>query len=619
MSSQSRRASTLYHCAIPTPQSKVFAPSSATRLNDSTRDPIQLLLEPICAFDTTTPPPGSTQHTDTQLPHPDMSKQPADSKLGQSVTPKTPRKAKKAVSFEAASASANDESSASDAAAPIEEQEGGPTDEDESESEEAAPTPKPRKGAKAATPKKPRKTATPKEPAATEPKAKPKKPPVGEGFDSYTHSIVVPPKDQWSKFWGAKPVSGDPRPSPKQPSARESMGQTEPPMWENRGFRYKRGSRDTKHNFQVEPDNIDQLPQDKNQEDLLAIPLMDMRLKDKNELTSHKREPVIYCYNKVPKDWNDKQTVKALNDRRYQGIDRVTIDPPWSEIEREYLASLMRDNPDASIWELTELHNDRFKGKDFREATPFGKLSDGRTVESTRYQYTSYKPCYDRGEDPPNVRWRGDPSPEAKALEASGRLVAAFGKPDKALLKEYDNTHDGNDGDDEGGKPKKPAKKKPLNKKKSQAAVEESESEDAFGSPLVRKRHGSEDSGDQERPAKKSKTKVFPPYAEQPALDEDEEDLLVLAGAYNDDDGDDSSSVIFEDDDAEQDEEMGQEDCDDAEQQMVSAALEDSAAEAAQGRLIEQTAIEQTTIVEETHATRQIVVDENYSDEEEAE
>ncbi|KAI4638483.1 hypothetical protein J4E93_010037 [Alternaria ventricosa] len=540
-----------------------------------------------------------------------MSKRPADSKLEQSVTPKKPRKAKKAVSPDAAPTSANDQSSAVDAATPIEEQEEIPMDEDESESEDAAPTPKTKKGAKAATPKKPRKTATPEEPAATEAKAKGKKPPVGEGFDDYTHSIVIPPKDQWSKFWGAKPVSGDPRPSPKQPSARESMGQTEPPMWENRGFRYKRGSRDTKHNFQVEPDNVDQLPQDKNQEDLLAIPLMDMRLTDKTKPTSHKREPVVYCYNRVPKDWNDKQTVKALNDRRYQGIDRVTIDPPWSEIEREYLASLMRDNPDASIWELTELHNDRFKGKDFREATPFGQLSDGRTVESTRYQYTSYKPCYDRGEDPPNVRWRGDPSPEAKALEASGRLVAAFGKPDKALVKEYDNVHDGNDGDDEGGKPKKPAKKKPSNKKKSQAAMEESESEDAFGSPLVRKRRGSEDSQDQER--------KFPPFAEQPALDEDEEDLLVLAGAYDDDDGDDSSSVIFEDDDAEQYEKMGEEDYDDAEEQMVSATLEESAAEATQGRLVEQTAIEQTTIVEETHATRQIVVDENYSDEEEEE
>ena len=52
---------------------------------------------------------------------------------------------------------------------------------------------------------------------------------------------------------------------------------------------------------------------------------------------------------------------------------------------------------------------------------------------------------------------------------------------------------------------------------------------------------------------------------------------------------------------------------------MVSAALEESTAKATQGRLVEHTAVEQTTIVEETHATRQIVVDENYSDEEEAE
>ncbi|KAI4942789.1 hypothetical protein J4E91_009708 [Alternaria rosae] len=616
MSSKLRRASTLYQYTILTPQSKVFASPYTNRLNNSTRDPIQLLFEPICPLDITTRPPGTTQYIDTPLSYPNMVKPPADPKLKQSVTPKKPKKAKETVSPEATPASANHGFSASDAATQVEEQEELPTDEDALESEEVTPTAKLKKSAKAATPKKPKKTVTPKKPAATKSKAKAKKPPVGEGFDPYTHNIVIPPKSEWSEFWGVKPVPGDPQPSAKQPSARESMGQTEPPLWEIRGFRYKRGSRHTKHNYQVEPDNVDQLPQDKDQEDLLAVPLMDMRLTDKNDFTSYKKDPVVYCYNNVPKDWNNKQTVKALNDRRYQAIDRITMDPPWSKIEREYLASLLRDNSDASIWNLTELHNDRFKGKEHREATAFGELSSGRTVESTRYQYTSYKPCYDRGEAPPNVRWRGDPSPEAKALEASGRLEAAFGLPDKALLKEYDNVHDGNGEDDDDDKPKKPAKKKPSKKRKSQAAVEDYDSEEAFGSPLDRKRRASEDSGEQERTAKKSKTDGVRPFAGQPTFHKDEEDLLTLAGAYGDDD---SSLVILEGDDAEQSEEMREEDYDDAEDQLVFTALKESAAESAQSTLVEQTAVEQTTIVEPTHVARQIEVDENYSDEEEEE
>jgi hypothetical protein len=625
MSPVLRRASTLYQDTTPTTQGKFIAHSSTKQLrSNSTRDRIPLPSEPISPLVATIVLPDSTQYTNTELSCSEMTKRPAETALNKSTTPKKPKKNKKTPSPEAAPASADDEPTVFATTASIE-QEVTPTDEDESESEEVAIPLKTKKGTKASALKNSKKAATTKKAAV--PRAKAKKPPVADGFLNYTHNITIPPPDQRSEFWGAKPRSGDPRPSANQPSARESYGQTDPPMWERRGYRYKCGPRYTKHNHQCEPDNLDELPQDKDQVDLLAVPLMDMRLRNKNDFNSAKKEPMVYCYGKVPKDWNCKQSIKALNDRRYQAIDRITMDPPWSRIEREFLASLLRDNPDASIWELTELHNDRFMGGDdddgdYREDTGFvnlGNFSTGRTVESVRYQYTSYKPSYDRGEPPAIVRWRGDPSPEAKARSESKRFENAFGPPSKELEKKHDELH-GGEQDEDDDSPKKPDKKKPTKKsKKTEAVVEESDSEDAFGTPLT----------------KRSRTDGALPFAGQPVLDEDDEDLLVLAGAY---DGDESSSVVYSEDNAEQSDKTTEEDYDDAEAQMISAAIEESAA---QGSLVEQTVVKKTTVIKSTdpeapsttvveltdstevhhspvHASRNVEIDEDYGDEEES-
>ncbi|KAL6158820.1 hypothetical protein ACJQWK_03092 [Exserohilum turcicum] len=292
--------------------------------------------------------------------------------------------------------------------------------------------------------------------ASTSKKIKKKQqPPVGDGFDDFRRDIDIPPVNP---FWGIKPLPGSPRPDPVQPSARESNGQTNPPLWEDRGYRYKRGSRYVKYFGPIAPDNVDELEENLDQEDLLIVKMIDMRPKSRKDPTP-KRMPMIYCYGKVPRDWNNMQTLKALNDRRYQAIDRTTMDAPWTRIEREYLASLLQEDPDASIWDLTERHNDRFMNKDFTGETgfDFGNLSTGRTVESVRYEYTTFKPLYDKGKVPGMVRWRGDQSPEAKAIRASGRAERAFGPPSRVLQMAHDaenggaedDEDEGNDGDDE--------------------------------------------------------------------------------------------------------------------------------------------------------------------------
>jgi hypothetical protein len=266
-----------------------------------------------------------------------------------------------------------------------------------------------------------------KKTATTRPKKEFKKPPVAEVFVEEKLDIEYPPMNP---FWGVKPIPGGPRPDPVQPSARESNGQTNPPLWEDRGYRYKRGSRYVKYFGPLPPDNVDELKENCDQKDLLVTKLMDMRPTSKKDPTP-RRQPTAYQYGRAPPDWDNMQAIKALNDRRYQGIDRTTRDAPWTRIEREYLATLLREDPDASIWDLTERHNDRFMGKDFVQDTgfAFAYLSTGRTVESVRYEYTTYKPAYDYGEVPQGIRHRNDQSVEGRALFDSKIHEKVFGEP----------------------------------------------------------------------------------------------------------------------------------------------------------------------------------------------
>ncbi|KAF1935930.1 hypothetical protein EJ02DRAFT_438890 [Clathrospora elynae] len=307
--------------------------------------------------------------------------------------------------------------------------------------------------------------------ASTTPGEKSKRPPP--------KGVAIPPPNL---FWGMKPLPGGPRPDPVQPSARDSNGATHPPMWEDRKYRFKRGSRYVKYFGPIAPENLNGLPETLDQEELLVIPLIDMRPKCKKDPTP-RRTPLMYTYGGKPKDWNHMQSIKALNDRRYQGIDRTTVDAPWTRMEREYLASLLGEFPDASIWDLTEQHNDRFMGKDFVHGTgfPFANLSTGRTVESIRYEYTTYKPAYDQGQAPDMVRFRNDFSTEGKTTRASKRMQNSFGLHSKALELAYDKDIDV-DAEDEGAgednedcrKTSKKAMTKTRAPKKSESVVPDS-------------------------------------------------------------------------------------------------------------------------------------------------
>jgi hypothetical protein len=140
-----------------------------------------------------------------------------------------------------------------------------------------------------------------------------KKPPVAEGFEPWTPEITDPEPSKW---WGMKPTSKDPPPHPYQPSARESGAATNPPMWEDRGYRIKRGGRFVKYFGPIAPENVDDLPESLDQKTLLVTKLIDMRPTSKHN-PAPRLTPVHYVYEHgLPRDWNSLQSIKALNDRR---------------------------------------------------------------------------------------------------------------------------------------------------------------------------------------------------------------------------------------------------------------------------------------------------------------
>ncbi|KAH7082932.1 hypothetical protein BKA63DRAFT_460855 [Paraphoma chrysanthemicola] len=332
----------------------------------------------------------------------------------------------------------------------------------------------------------------------------PKNPPIKSCFEPWKPTVTIPPKNP---FWGIKPKTGDTRPHPDQPSARESNGATNPPMWEDRKFRFVRGQRHVKYFGPIEPPNAESLP-DLDQEDLLVIQLIDMRDGGKKN-PGPRRQPTFYAYEHgKPKDWANGQAVKALNDRRQQAIDRHTLDDPWSAVEKTYLASLLAEYPDASIWELTERHNDRFMGVDFVGATAFefSDFSTGRTVESVRHEYVTFKAFYDNGEAPTGVRWRTEKSKQGRALHAAKKMEELFGLPDKKLEKAFDDQKEVGDGDEEAvdGTHSKATRASKKSKKTVQDTEDEGELENV---PNV-------------------------PHSAQPKLNELDEELLKLAGAY---------------------------------------------------------------------------------------
>lgn len=202
-------------------------------------------------------------------------------------------------------------------------------------------------------------------------------------FTPWTSKPPHPPGEphvpQFNENWGWTVTTPRPYEAPldfsNQPAARESEGQTVPPLWENREFACKRGTRKIK---------IDGLEVD--QQDHLVLRLIDMRSRIQGSQGGPKRAPrhVAYLHG-TPKDWNQEYTMRKLNQSRHDYIKRICGDKLWTNMEARFLAEQFRINRNISIMELACRLNDRFVGKTYiDDPKDWDSPSRGRTIECVR-------------------------------------------------------------------------------------------------------------------------------------------------------------------------------------------------------------------------------------------
>ncbi|OAG12145.1 uncharacterized protein CC84DRAFT_69396 [Paraphaeosphaeria sporulosa] len=161
----------------------------------------------------------------------------------------------------------------------------------------------------------------------------------------------------------------------EQPPARSSNAQAVPPIYEDRGIKFKSGGR-----FINNADGT-QIDQEKH----LFLKLVDMRAKSKNDKEPKRQLVTWHNKNGAPNDWNDKYAIKKLNAAHQENIRSICRDFTWSQSEADFIAQQFKDKPKVSIRELAYHFNNYFIG-DFYLSSPeeWDVVHTGRTIESIR-------------------------------------------------------------------------------------------------------------------------------------------------------------------------------------------------------------------------------------------
>ncbi|KAF2003682.1 hypothetical protein P154DRAFT_561125 [Amniculicola lignicola CBS 123094] len=360
-------------------------------------------------------------------------------------------------------------------------------------------------------------------PEAETRKGKAKRPATKDLFTPFKPTIEVP--DTADPSWGIVPYpSGEPEAHPDSPPAKTSDAATSVPLWEDRKFKFKQGQHHKYFGNYAENEDGPDLDQNDN----LMMTLMDMRPISKKNQEPRRRPTTYIMEHGKPKDWNDARTIKLLNDRRRDAVNRITCDPPFTETEREYLAELIQEHPNASITELTERFNYRFKG-DFVEKVGFGfeEQHPGRTIESVRYEYLSWKQTYDKGEVPRPKRAPGDVTAKQKKVnKLAEEHVAKFGPQEEDLSSDEPTPSDVEDDATEKSKPK--AKSPNVKGKATAKTTKVTKAKVTKATKVTRKTKKA-------TKAELSKKLIVDSdeEADSPKLAPEEEDLLDLAGYNN--------------------------------------------------------------------------------------
>lgn len=160
-----------------------------------------------------------------------------------------------------------------------------------------------------------------------------------------------------------------------QDAARSSNAQAVPPIYEDRGIKFKPGTRHVDGPDETEID----------QEQHLFLKLVDMRPKSKTDKTPKRQLIIWHNINGVPKDWSDKYAIKKLNAAHQDNIRTICHEFNWSQSEANFIAQQFNDNLEISIRELAYRFNNHFMYENyFASPQPWDIEHTGRTIESIR-------------------------------------------------------------------------------------------------------------------------------------------------------------------------------------------------------------------------------------------
>ncbi|KAJ4339385.1 hypothetical protein N0V87_003322 [Didymella glomerata] len=236
-------------------------------------------------------------------------------------------------------------------------------------------------------------------PNGTEPATKKDPSKASRGFTPWRPAADDKAIPLCKPHWGIIPRSGDGiLDDVTQEPARTSNGKVEPPLWQDRkgSVRVKKGERYI--------NGYDQAYH-------LWVPLMNLRPRKRDQ--QPKREPIKYmCEHGMP-DWSNSDAIGVANKALQHQIKvNAHEDTPYTDKERNILATIFREQPDSSLLHAAKIFNDRAHPLQDGEQD-MGRYPVGRFTESIQHEYRIYKTSYDQGVAP-RTKSEGKNSPATK-------------------------------------------------------------------------------------------------------------------------------------------------------------------------------------------------------------
>ncbi|KAF1931352.1 uncharacterized protein M421DRAFT_90417 [Didymella exigua CBS 183.55] len=217
---------------------------------------------------------------------------------------------------------------------------------------------------------------------------------ASKGFTPWRPAIAEQPIPECERHRGIIPRPNSEAPNVDRPSAHESNGAVLPPLWQD-----LKGAILVKHG--------DRFIEGYDQVNYLFIQLMNLRTKgSKPNEQEPKRDPITYiCHHGMPY-WTNPSALNVANKAIQYQIKKNSHEEPWSNDEREQLATIFREKPDISLLSAAKIFNYRVCPSERQKR---GAYPIGRFAESIQHEYRIYKATYNLGQAPVLVATKDTP------------------------------------------------------------------------------------------------------------------------------------------------------------------------------------------------------------------